>query len=510
MTTIVRMLRRGLVMASVALAAALAVEPAQAQVSAGCSAANITGVLPSGPGGSAATPPGAFLQGQVINVTISGGGGNYRVTSPNGASVLLQPGDRTASVSFVITAPVTGSVTLAVVGAGDFDASFTVSCGLQHAGVNALVAAANGLYVLRHSNDAIKLAVISSFTGTGHPPGGEAQRAAAMRVGELEREEAALKAELADGAVERDETQARLLLAQRNLALARADAAALAGQRPAQPAPSGDAVRGTIDACGGESCAVRSWNGWFDSRGISTNDWTSQQNALGLVALAGADYKVAPWLALGLSVGFETFNTYLGGPGLRISTAGATLQPYAGVRLDPNIFLSTFVGVTRLNYRTEPVFGAFAEFDAWRVMAGVAVAGVWHEGGWRLQPSVDFTWASERQSAYVDRFGTSVAAQTVNYGRLSAGPEIGYRFDFGDFSLEPFVLVRGNLDFTPSSAVLISPQNGGLYGGGSASAGLGLVLRAGGMTLRADSAYESLGVRGIDQWYVRIRGGWSF
>ena len=111
--------------------------------------------------------------------------------------------------------------------------------------------------------------------------------------------------------------------------------------------------------------------------------------------------------------------------------------------------------------------------------------------------------------------GDVVSGQTVTYGRVSAGPEVGYTF-WGPgraWSVQPYVLAKANLDFASSNAVLLQGQSVVLRPGtlGSGSAGLGVDTRfSSGFYLRVQGSYDSIGVTGLDVLTGMIRGGITF
>lgn len=218
---------------------------------------------------------------------------------------------------------------------------------------------------------------------------------------------------------------------------------------------------------------------------------------------------------MGLSVGAETFETKFGTLGVRSGSVGVSAIPYVGIRLHDNIYASAFVGLTKINYNTNPGAGINAHFNGLRTLVGGALTGVWRDGPWRFQPTLSGTYGTETQEAYTDSASNAVASQTVSYGRVSAGPEVGYAFRFEEqgLSLEPFVLAKANLDMASSNAVSLNGQSVVLRPGtlGSGSVGGGFDLRFdSGYYMRIQASYDSIGVSGLDVWSGVIRGGLRF
>jgi hypothetical protein len=257
------------------------------------------------------------------------------------------------------------------------------------------------------------------------------------------------------------------------------------------------------------------WNVWGEGRFVGAWDSLAQTNSRGLIGSGGVDYKFTPWLALGVSIGVETFETKFGSQGVRLGSLGVTVMPYAGFRLSDNLFASVFVGLTPIGYNSNPQPTSGASFNALRLLVGGALFGNWQFGDWRVRPTLSGTYGSETQYGYTDSQGTVVGGQVVSYGRLSAGPEIGYTIWSADksWSVEPYVLARANLDFASSNSTVLQGQSVVLRPGtlGSGSAGLGVDARfSNGFYFRVQGSYDSIGVTGLDVISGMIRGGLTF
>jgi hypothetical protein len=259
----------------------------------------------------------------------------------------------------------------------------------------------------------------------------------------------------------------------------------------------------------------RKWNVWMEGKLVGAWDSLAQTNSTGFIGAAGVDYKVRPWLAVGMSVGVETFETKFGFNSVRLGSVGLSAVPYVGFRLSDNVFASAFVGLTQITYNSNPQLGDTANFTALRVMFGGSLFGQWQYGDWRVRPILSASYASESQVGYTDSLGNVVSGQTVTYGRVSAGPEVGYTFWGPErtWSVQPYVLAKANLDFASSNAVLLQGQSVVLRPGtlGSGSAGLGVDTRfSSGFYLRVQGSYDSIGVTGLDVLTGMIRGGITF
>jgi outer membrane autotransporter protein len=190
-------------------------------------------------------------------------------------------------------------------------------------------------------------------------------------------------------------------------------------------------------------------------------------------------------------------------------------MPYVGVRLSDNVFASTFIGVSTIAYNSNPLSNVSARFNALRFLVGGAVTGLWRDGPWRFQPTLYGTYGNEAQDGYTDSAGTFVTSQVLTYGRIGAGPEVGYTFRPSDasWSVEPFVTLKGNIDFASSNSSVLNGQSVVLRPGmlGSGSSGLGVNVNLdNGMYLRAQGSYDSIGVLGLDVWSGLLRAGMTF
>lgn len=498
------------------------------------------------------------LTGGPVSLDGTGAGQSYTFTTPT-----------TATLTITLTVTATNSfVRFTCVGVGSSAAPTPTSAAVQSAN-NAKSGIMYGQQTLQNYNDWTTKAIVSSFGLGGGPRSTSARPTAPSATAKVER----LMQEERDVADELDERRARrnpmmpaaaderiaglerqLEAIRHSLAFARlgADIATRDPQRPvaslaplsrdARPgeilarAAPGDDVSGAIggdqrakgagpslhlnmrelsDYCA-ESCETidRKWNVWMEGRMFSAKDALAQTNALGFVGSTGGDYKVLPWLATGMSLGVESFRTNFG-PGVGSTMTGFTAEPYFGFRLDDNMFASAFFGVSSLTYGVNPAYGVAGQFAALRGFFGGALTGVWHEGPWRLQPSVTGQYGTEQQYGYTDTAGNSVPPQVVTYGRISAGPEIGYTIkDIAGFvTIEPYVIGKVNIDFASSPVVLFNGTplvvRSGTFGSGTAGLGFAMTLDNG-IYFKIQGTYESIGVSGLDIWSGLVRAGVKF
>jgi len=355
---------------------------------------------------------GAFTR--VFNVTLNAG--DTLTMSDNTAVAVtdtLTVGSNTmtfttpGSVSFTVTT----SGPYSVVASGNFSpiiGTVTLSCTAGTASVvqqqanNAQIAITNGLRTLQNYQEWVTKGLQGSF---GMTRGGDtaskridpAIRQARARVETLTKRERELTDEIAeaDSDAQRTDLERDRRDVQRQLAFARVNAGVVTGTYQVAAAPDGKQTASTaapsfsLDACDLAGCdpadpQAHKWNAWAEGRVMGLTDSVAQQTTLGFAGTTGIDYKFQPWLALGLSLGVENYETRFALPGVRSGQTGVTVLPYFGVRLTDNVFAEGFVGLTKLYYNVTPGTGITGTFDSLRVFFGGALSGVWHDGNWRI------------------------------------------------------------------------------------------------------------------------------
>ena len=257
------------------------------------------------------------------------------------------------------------------------------------------------------------------------------------------------------------------------------------------------------------------WNAWTEARVIGGADSLTRARALGFIASGGVDYKVQPWLAAGLTLGVENFESQFGTSGVRLGTLGFSAVPYLGFRLSDSVYASAFVGASSVNYNTNPVVGVNAAFSATRLFLGTSIIGNWYDGPWRFQPTLMGTFGTEMQNGYTDSIGNDVGGQTASFGRIVLTPEVGYTFTSVEYGwvLEPFILGRLGVDFASNTVAVTNGQSvivrPGTLAFGGLGGGVAMQLQNGGY-IRAQASYDSIGVSGLNLWSAVLRAGITF
>ena len=460
-----------------------------------------------------------------VTDTLTVGSNTQTFTTPGSVTFTVPSTGPYSVVASGAFSPVTGTVTLSCVGG-------TGSVVQQQAN-NAQIAITNGLRTLQNYQEWVTKGLQGSF---GMTRGGDtastrvdpAIRQARVRVETLTRRERELTEEIAEAnsGEQRADLERDRRDVQRQLAFARVNAG-VAGAATYQLAAASEGTQSaaapsfSLDACDLVGCdpadpQAHKWNAWAEGRVMGLTDSIARQSTLGFAGTTGIDYKFEPWLALGLSLGVENYETRFNLPGVRSGQTGVTVLPYFGMRLTDNMFAEGFVGLTKLYYNVTPGTGITGTFDSLRVFFGGALSGVWHDGNWRFQPSLLGAWGSETQNAYTDSNSTFVPTQTVTFGRIGAGPEIGYTFkdERRGWTFEPFGLAKVNLDFSSTPVYTfygLTPvvARSGTQASGQLGGGVAMLLDEG-FYLRLQASSDSIGVPGLDIWSGRIRAGKSF
>jgi len=262
----------------------------------------------------------------------------------------------------------------------------------------------------------------------------------------------------------------------------------------------------------------RRWNAWIsgDIAGVNVDRAGAAFDGRLYSVLGGVDYKVVPeHLLIGIAGGWERYDLDTSFNGGTFKGTGYTVGPYLGLKIAPSLVLDLWAGWTRVNYDlTSNATGApeNGSFYANRVFVSANLTGHFQWNGFRITPRAGVIYAHERQPDYTGSLGNPVAAQTIELGKATFGPEIGYRFDVPslDLTLEPFAFIRGEYDFVRGGTVtlgttVVRPERWGARAG----AGLAAATRHG-LSLRLAASYDSIGRSGEQVIRGEARLGFRF
>jgi outer membrane autotransporter protein len=207
------------------------------------------------------------------------------------------------------------------------------------------------------------------------------------------------------------------------------------------------------------------WNSGFDLwvEGHYSHFDDDQGNAdrsgrLG-VMYVGADYLVTPGLLIGALVEFDWMSDTSTVQQTSAEGHGWMAGPYMTARLRENLFFDARAAWGQSDNTVNPLGFFVDNFDTDRWLVRANLTGNWNYGNWRFTPSVSVAHIEEEQHAYIDALGISIPGQSVALGRVTFGPEVGYRFFAADGSaIEPMASLQGLWDFEKPDTLTIGDQ----------------------------------------------------
>ena len=253
------------------------------------------------------------------------------------------------------------------------------------------------------------------------------------------------------------------------------------------------------------------WLAWSQATGTST-DFGGPAPASGSTGqvIGGIEHRFAPLLTVGAVLGAERsrFNTqYNGG---YFNGSGTMIAPYVRFQVTPNVKLNVLGGASFLTM--DLYDGAqTARFDATRPFVSASLLGTWYYGALRFSPSASVIFGELRSDAAITSNGNLLAAANTRFGRVSAGPELGYSLPYTYGTIEPFAFAAFERDFGDTSNIVAA--NGTIFAPGTqgAKAGGGLKIASFyGWSGVASASYNSIGWRGQNSWTGSARLEWKF
>jgi hypothetical protein len=238
--------------------------------------------------------------------------------------------------------------------------------------------------------------------------------------------------------------------------------------------------------------------------GFSRDDAASANGNLSYLA-GGVDYRLFQRLLVGVLGTYERFNFGSGFNAGSFRGSGVTVGPYVGFTVAPHVTAHVAVGATFMGYDQSDNVSA-GSFHATRAFINAGIEGTWRQGPWRITPRGTVFYAQEKQEGYTDSLRNLIPGQTVQLGRASIGPEVGYTVRFANGRwIEPFLFAAADIDFanqrnlTVANGIVFTQEPwGGRAGGGF---NLGIADNA---TGKIGASYEGLG-RNANVWRADAR-----
>ena len=210
----------------------------------------------------------------------------------------------------------------------------------------------------------------------------------------------------------------------------------------------------------------------------------------------GADVLVSKSVLVGALIQFDRAREQSSVLGTSVSGSGWMAGPYITARLSKNVLFDARAAWGQSTNQITP-FGTYQDsFATSRTLMSAKLSGNWHNGAWRFSPSVDVTYFQEQQKAYTSVTGAAVADQAVALGRVSIGPEVGYKFKTGNGGVfEPYTSLKALWDFKRDAVVSIGGMDVGTAAvRGKAEAGATYTTPSG-VSIKGAASYDGLGDR---------------
>jgi hypothetical protein len=162
----------------------------------------------------------------------------------------------------------------------------------------------------------------------------------------------------------------------------------------------------------------------------------------------GTDIMVSANVLAGVLLQYDQTDMTTGDWNSAVEGNGWMAGPYMVARISDRTYLDLRAAWGRSDNSVNPI-GTYTdsfETDRWLIEANLA-GDILH-GGWRVTPGVGLAYFHESQDSYTDTLGIFIPGQTITIGRLSAGPEVAYRFEnaAGGY-VEPYLNVTALYDY---------------------------------------------------------------
>lgn len=159
----------------------------------------------------------------------------------------------------------------------------------------------------------------------------------------------------------------------------------------------------------------------------------------------GADYRISERWLLGMVGAYHNIDSRTVESAADISGKGWMAGPYAGYRINNQMFVSlkALHGVGDTRYFAAPDKALEADgLETARWLLDATVSGNWKAGNWTLSPSAQLTHFAERGSQMMG--GAAMVDARADSGRFLFGPQISYEFKPSNTtSITPRAAVKG-------------------------------------------------------------------
>jgi outer membrane autotransporter protein len=243
----------------------------------------------------------------------------------------------------------------------------------------------------------------------------------------------------------------------------------------------------------------------FRDNSVINSASNAMDGQFGLISV-GADYVLNRWLLVGVMAQFDIMTQISHTQGTEASGRGWMLGPYATLRLSDHVFLQARGAWGQSSNEVNP-FGTYTDqFATQRWLASSTLLGRWGMGPWMFRPSVSVAYMEDVSQSYADHFGIVIPSVKSQLGQAKAGPEIGYRYQFGpDLLIEPHVGMQVIYNFAGANVGVIAGQNAGPEGvrgrieiGQRATTSRGIAVEMSG-------SYDGIGSKGYEAYTAKAQ-----
>lgn len=253
------------------------------------------------------------------------------------------------------------------------------------------------------------------------------------------------------------------------------------------------------------------WDIWIEGQISRYDDTTAgiERDGIFKILYVGADYAIAPGVIVGALVQVDRTDESVDDPDIwgEIEGTGWMVGPYMGAKISDNLMFDARAawGQSDNDIQLESEDGGFrtGEFETDRWLVTAKLTGLWHHGGWRISPHVGLAWGNEDQDAYNNSIGQTIGANSITIGRVTFGPEFGYKHMMLDGSvIEPHIAIEGIWNFDGDDLVI----NGTTVDTDEFRAKVegGVIFATpDGYKLRAAASYDGLGADDFEAWSAK-------
>ncbi len=252
---------------------------------------------------------------------------------------------------------------------------------------------------------------------------------------------------------------------------------------------------------------------WVEGQIASYDDLTGGYDRDGdfRILYVGMDYAIAPGVLLGGLVQVDHTDEDVSGPDNltgSVSGTGWMAGPYLGVKLRDDLFFDARAAWGRSSNKIDlddDVIGPrTGKFDTDRWLATATLTGNYYYGSWRVSPHVGVAYGNEVSDSYLTSLGQTVGSVDATIGRLTFGPEFGYKVMYENGStFEPHVALKGIWTFDgdeielSTGTVDIDQFRAQVEGG--------FIMRsADGYAIRAAGSYDGIGSDDLEAWSGKV------